>query len=101
MKETENSRILKLPVNLVEKLIESKEKKDTLLQLRMPTYVGKYDRKDDTLYGKKAGLQEMDKIVAIDSIPVQFYDEMSAILKNHKNGEVVLYGRKKWASCYS
>ena len=47
-------------------------------------------KENDTLYGKKAGLQEMDKIVAIDSIPVQFYDEMSTILKNHKNGEVVL-----------
>jgi len=81
---------IKLPVNLVEKLIESKRKKGFLLQLRLPTYVGKYGSKSDTLYGKKAGLQEMDKIVAIDSIPVQFYDEMTTILQNHKNGQVVL-----------
>lgn len=81
---------IKLPINLVEKLIESKRKKGLLLQLRLPTYVGKYDKKDDTTYGKKAGLQEMDKIVAVDSIPVQFYDEMPSILKDHKNGEVVL-----------
>jgi len=81
---------IKLPVNLVEKLIESKRKKGFLLQLRLPTYVGKYDSKNDTLYGKLAGLQEMDKIVAIDSIPVQFYDEMTTILQYHKNGQVVL-----------
>lgn len=81
---------IKLPVNLVEKLIESKRKKGFLLQLRLPTYVGKYGSKNDTLYGKKAGLQEMDKIVAIDSIPVQFYDEMTTILQNRKNSQAVL-----------
>ena len=81
---------IKLPINLVERLIESKRKKGLLLRLRLPTLVGRYDKKDDTLYGKKAGLQEMDKIVAIDSIPVQFYDEMSSILKDHKNGMVLL-----------
>ena len=69
---------IKLPINLVEKLIESKRKKGLLLQLRLPTYVGKYTDKD-TSYGKKAGLQEMDKIIAIDSVPVQFYDEMITI----------------------
>ena len=80
---------IKLPINLVEKLIESKRKKGLLLQLRLPTYVGKYPAKD-TSYGKKAGLQEMDKIIAIDSIPVQFYDEMITILQNRKNGTVQL-----------
>lgn len=80
---------IKLPINLVEKLIESKRKKGLLLQLRLPTYVGKYPDKD-TSYGKKAGLQEMDKIIAIDSIPVQFYDEMITILQNRKNGNAQL-----------
>ncbi len=80
---------IKLPINLVEKLIESKRKKGLLLERRIPTYVGKYSDKD-TSYGKKAGLQEMDKIVAIDSVPVQFYDEMSALLKNRKNSQVIL-----------
>ena len=80
---------IKLPENLIEKLIESKRKKGLLLERRVPAYVGKYEGKDmDTLYGKKAGLRPMDKIVAIDSIPVQFYDEMATILNKHKNGQV-------------
>jgi regulator of sigma E protease len=81
-----------LPVNLVEKLIENKTKKAMLLFPRVPAWVGKYDvkQKDDTLNGYKAGLKEMDKIVAIDSFPIQFYDQMAPILRNHKNGEVVL-----------
>lgn len=85
---------LKLPVNLIEKLIESKRKKGYLLERRLPTYVGEYDKKD-TSYGRKAGLQEMDKIIAIDSTPVQFYDEMTAILKAHKNGTVTMKVERK------
>jgi regulator of sigma E protease len=81
---------LVLPVNLIEKLIESKRKRGLLLEPRIPAYAGKYDKDTDTMYGKKAGLKEMDKIVAIDSVPVQFYDEMSPLLQNHKNGQVTL-----------
>ncbi|MER3497299.1 MAG: RIP metalloprotease RseP [Chitinophagaceae bacterium] len=80
---------LVLPVNLVEKLIESKRKKALLLAPRIPSYVGKYDKKD-TSYGKQAGLQELDRIIAIDSTPVQFFDEMPALLQQHKNGQVTL-----------
>ncbi|WP_276504946.1 RIP metalloprotease RseP [Terrimonas pollutisoli] len=85
---------IKLPVNLVEKLIESKRKKGLLLDRRLPTYIGKYSAKD-TSYGKKAGLQEMDRIIAVDSTPVRFFDEMAAALKDHKNGEVTLTVERK------
>lgn len=80
---------IELPVNLIEKLIESKRKRGMLLSPRIPSYVGKYDAKD-TSFGKKAGLQEMDRIVAIDSTPIQFYDEIAAVLQQHKNGKVSL-----------
>jgi regulator of sigma E protease len=85
---------IKLPINLVEKLIESKRKKGLLLERRLPTYIGKYSDKD-TSYGKKAGLQEMDRIIAVDSTPVQFFDEMGTALKDHKNGEVTLTVERK------
>ena len=80
---------IKLPINLVEKLIESKRKKGLLLELRLPTYVGRFSDKD-TSFGKQAGLQEMDRVIAVDSVPVQFFDEMATILKDYKNGQVVL-----------
>jgi regulator of sigma E protease len=80
---------ISLPVNLIEKLIESKRKKTLLLSLRIPPYVGKYGKKD-TSFGKRAGLQEMDRIVAVDSIPVQFYDELSPLLAKYKNGQATL-----------
>lgn len=80
---------IKLPVNLIEKLIESKRKKGFLLERRVPAYVGEFDSKIkifDTAYAKGAGLKEMDKIVAVDSVPVQFYDEIVPLLAKHKNG---------------
>ncbi len=80
---------INLPINLIGKLVESKRKRALLLAPRIPSYVGKYS-KNDTSYGKKAGLQEMDRIVAIDSTPIQFYDEMTGVLRDHKNGQVVL-----------
>jgi regulator of sigma E protease len=88
--ERDGQRVdLKLPINLIEKLIESRRKKGYLLEKRIPAYVGKYSEKD-TFYGKEAGLQELDKIVAIDSTPIQFYDEIAALLRDHKNGKVTL-----------
>ena len=68
-----------IPVNLVEKLIESKRKRG-LLSYRIPAIVGKYDKKD-TFYGKQAGLLEMDQILSIDGTPVSYYDEMFPLLQ--------------------
>lgn len=80
---------LELPIDLIDKLITRKDKRRILMMERLPAYVGEYDKKD-TSFGKKAGLQEMDRIVSIDSTPVQFYDEMSAILANYKSKDVEL-----------
>lgn len=59
---------------------------------RVPAYVGEFNPKFkmDTLGGYKAGLRKMDLITAIDSTPVKYYDEMSSILKKHKNNTVAL-----------
>jgi regulator of sigma E protease len=86
---------IELPERLIGMLVESKRKKGSLLERRIPAYVGKYDKDMDTLYGKKAGLQEMDKIVAVDSIPVQFYDEIATIASRHKNSTVRLTVERK------
>ncbi len=84
------------PVNFIERLVESKRKSGMLLMQRIPTYIGEYSPKD-TMNGKKAGLQVMDRITAIDSIPVKFYDEMSAILAGKKNQQVILQIDRKGA----
>ncbi|HOZ85075.1 MAG TPA: RIP metalloprotease RseP [Niabella sp.] len=81
-----------VPVNLIGKLVESRRKKAYMFMERVPSYVGNYDTKYkmDTLGGYKAGLRKMDLIKAIDSVPVQFYDEMAPILRSKKNSSVAL-----------
>lgn len=78
-----------MPVNLIEQLVESKRRRGLMLMPRVPAVVGAYSDKDTSL-GKKAGLKEMDRIVAIDSVPVQFYDEMIPLLQQRKNQTVQL-----------
>jgi regulator of sigma E protease len=75
--------------NFIEQLVESKRKSGFLLMERLPAIVGAYDAKD-TSNGKKAGLQALDKITSIDSIPVNFYDDIPALLSKKKNSKVTL-----------
>ena len=82
------------PVNFIERLVESKRRAGMLLMQRIPTIVGEYSSKD-TSNGKKAGLQTMDKIISIDSVPVTFYDEMSSILAGKKNQSITLHIDRK------
>ncbi len=84
---------LKLPVNLIEKLVESRKRKGGLLDARIPAYVGEFNSKIkilDTAYAKQAGLKEMDRIIAVDAVPVQFYDEIEPLVVKQKNGSVNL-----------
>lgn len=81
-----------VPVNLIGKLVESRRKKAFMFMERVPAYVGEYNTKFkmDTLNGYKAGLRKMDLITAIDTVPVHFYDEISAVLQNKKNATVAV-----------
>lgn len=78
-----------MPVNFIERLVESKRRTGMLLMQRIPAYIGEYAPKD-TSNGKRAGLQVMDKIVAIDSMPVNFYDDITSILAGKKGQQVNL-----------
>lgn len=84
-----------MPENYLERLIESKKKNGMLLMERIPPVVGEYDAADSALPGRKAGLQSMDKIVAVDSTSVAFYDDISSILSHKKNQTVTLKIERK------
>lgn len=80
------------PVNLIGKLVERRKKKGGFFSPRLPAYVGAYSKENgtDTLGGYKAGLRKMDLITAIDSTPVQFYDQMPVLLKAKRNETVLI-----------
>jgi regulator of sigma E protease len=80
---------LSLPQNLIGRLVEKKNKRRILMYERLPAVIGKYDEKD-TAFGKRAGLQYNDKILSVDSQPVEFIDNINDIGAKHKNGTVDL-----------
>jgi regulator of sigma E protease len=78
-----------LPVNLIEQLVEKKGKRNDLILPRVPVVIGAFDDKQPT-NARKAGLKEYDKIVTVDSVKVQFFDELSQILKSKKGDSVTI-----------
>ncbi len=76
--------IILMDENFIEQLVESKKRVGFLVMERIPPLVGEYDPKD-TATGKKIGLQFLDKITSIDSLPVAFYDDIQHLLSLRKN----------------
>ncbi len=76
-----------LPVNLIEQLVEKKGKRSDLILPRVPLIIGGFDDKD-TSHAKKAGLKVFDRVVAVDSTTVGFFDEMGPLLNNKKGDSV-------------
>ncbi|HMO33865.1 MAG TPA: RIP metalloprotease RseP [Lacibacter sp.] len=78
-----------LPVNLIEKLVESKRKRGLMLMPRVPAVVGAFSPKDTTL-AQRAGLLPGDKIIGVDSVTVAFFDELSPLIAQKKGASVAL-----------
>lgn len=78
-----------LPENMIERLVEKKGKRSTLLMPRIPVIVGSFDS-SNSINAQKAGLHVLDRIVAIDSIPVQFFDEIAPVLNTKKGDSVTV-----------
>ena len=76
--------VLPIRKDFIGKLVESK-KRTGLLMERVPPYIGEYDTKDTSSNVKKAGLLMLDKIVAVDSVKVNYFDEMTPLIESKKN----------------
>ncbi len=84
-------KIIDLPKNLLGQLAELKKKGVGFLEIRRPAIVGDMsDKFFDTLNAKKAGLKFHDKIISVDSTPINYFDEMGPIFANKKNANVRL-----------
>lgn len=85
-----------LPENMIEQLVEKKGKRNTLLMPRIPVIVGSFDDKNSG-NAKRSGLQVLDRIVEVDSTPVQYFDQMQPLLTNKKGDSIsiiVMRGEK-------
>ncbi|MEO6948559.1 MAG: site-2 protease family protein, partial [Ginsengibacter sp.] len=78
-----------IPVNMIEQLIEKKGKKGaSFFTPRMPVMIGGFYMVPGN--DNSSRLKVLDKIVAVDSTPVQFFDEMAPLLSGKKGDSVTL-----------
>jgi regulator of sigma E protease len=80
---------INIPIKIIGDLVERKRSKTPLMIERMPAIVGAFEPKD-TSNAKKAGLQYMDKIVKVDSVPVEFMDEIITYIDAKKKQQINL-----------
>ncbi len=78
-----------LPKDLLGQLTEKKKKGVGFIEIRMPSIVGDLsDKIFDSSNAKKAGLTHFDKIISVDSLPINYFNELSPALQN-KKGKIV------------
>lgn len=97
-------QVIQIPVNMIEQLIEKKGKRTPLIAPRIPIIIGELPIPDadesskvNTLSQQISAtnlnykhLQISDRIIAVDSTPVSFYDELAPILQQKKGDSVTL-----------
>ena len=79
---------INIPINMIEQLVEKKGKRTSLIQPRMPIVIAGFSQDPSNSNPKR--LQVFDKIVEIDSVGVQFFDEVAPILNDKKGDSVTL-----------
>ncbi len=75
-----------LPVNFIESIVE-KGKRSVLLMPRVPALVGEVGQETNAA---KSGLMAKDKIVSIDSIKIDFFDQVKPAIINRAGDTVTL-----------
>jgi len=80
---------IEIPEAIIGKLVEKKRSRSPFFIQRVPSYVGQFDPKDTT-GANKFGLKYWDRIVKVDSVPVEFMDEFAGYIDNRKNQKISL-----------
>lgn len=78
-----------IPVNMIEQLVERKGKRTSFVAPRIPVIIGDFGDNISS-NAKNAGLKVFDQIVAVDSTPVKFFDEVASLLSQKKGDSVIL-----------
>lgn len=81
---------IEIPVNLIERLVEQKGSRGAFLSPRQYAIVGGIPDGEAGANARQAGLLPYDKIVGIDGSEVEYFDQLSPLLQEHKNQVVTL-----------
>ena len=79
--------VLKMPVDLIGKLVEKKKQTEgSMIEPRVPVIVLNVA---DTSKAYKAGLRNSDIILSIDSTSTKFFDEFEKVMSKMKKGDTI------------
>ncbi len=108
------SKEIKVPINMIEMLVEKKGKRQSLIQPRMPVIIGSLQGAGNANAASGSlsadtriksnneiapanshnknylHLQVFDKIIGVDSVKVNYFDEMAPLLQQKKGDSVTL-----------
>lgn len=76
---------IQLPKSLIGKLVEKKRSDVPLIGIRYPFWIGGSEKGSPA---EKLGLQRWDKVVMIDSVPVEFVSDVLKAVEKKKNSTV-------------
>ena len=79
--------VLNIPTAIIGQLVEKKRSRSPFMRERVPSYVGDFDPKDTTS-AKKFGLRYWDRIVKVDSVPIEFMDQFASYIDNKKKQKI-------------
>jgi len=81
-----------IPVNFLNKVIENRKAARGFITPRFPAIIGDFELKKskDTVNAYKGGIRQWDRIIAVDGVPINFYDEMSPVIEPKKDKNVVI-----------
>lgn len=78
-----------IPLYLLNSMIENRKAARGFITPRFPSILGEFDlSKKDTSNAYKAGMREGDRIIFADSVPIQFFDEVSSYIESKINQNV-------------
>ncbi len=78
-----------IPVKFLNEVIENRKAARGFITPRVPAIVGEFSLPKDTTNAYKAGFREWDKVIAADSMPITFSDQINTYLENKKDKNVV------------
>ena len=82
-------KTIDMPIDLIGQLVEKKKQGVGFIEPRKEAIVGDLsDKMFDTSYARKAGLKDLDRIITVDSVAVNFVDEIGRLVEPKKNGVV-------------
>jgi regulator of sigma E protease len=78
-----------IPINFLNKVIENKKRARAFILPRVPAIITGIDSAGKSP-AYKAGLKDYDRIIAVDSMPINFFDEIATALTNKKDKPVTI-----------